>query len=79
MKTSLEIAAELFHENETLAGNDREKANLYRGLSLLAGALRGLEKELAEVESDVQGGPPRFYQQEREREDAGKNGTSGPA
>jgi hypothetical protein len=77
MKTSLETAAELFHENETLAGDDREKANLYRGLSLLAGALRGLEKDLAEVESDMQlGGPARFYQQEREREE---NGTSGPA
>ena len=62
MKRPLEAAAELFRSNESLAGGDREKANLYRGLSLLAEGLVRLEKEMAEVESDMQDGPSHFYQ-----------------
>ena len=65
MKRPLEEAAELFRGNEALAGDDREKANLYRGLTLLAEGLRRLEKELAEVESDIQDGPSHFYQRRR--------------
>ncbi|HEX4263486.1 MAG TPA: hypothetical protein VH597_04030 [Verrucomicrobiae bacterium] len=65
MKRPLEEAVELFRENEALAGGDREKANLYRGLSLLAEGLRRLEKELAEVDSDLQDGPSHFYQRRR--------------
>src|SRR5262249_48254337 len=62
MKRPLEEASDLFQENEVLAGGDREKANLYRGLRLLAESLSQLEKELAEVESAIQGGPSHFYQ-----------------
>ena len=62
MKRPLEAAAELFRSNEGLAGEDREKANLYRGLSLLAEGLLRLEKEMAEVESEMQDGPSHFYQ-----------------
>jgi hypothetical protein len=62
MKRPLEEAAELFRESEKRAGDDRDKAALYRGLRLLADGLRRLEKELIEVESDVQVGPTRFYQ-----------------
>jgi hypothetical protein len=62
MKRPLEEAVELFQENEGLAGSDREKANLYRGLSLLAGGLQRLEKELSAVESEMQEGPSHFYQ-----------------
>jgi hypothetical protein len=65
MKRPLEEAVELFRGNEALAGGDREKANLYRGLSLLAEGLRRLEKELAEVDSDLQDGPSHFYQRRR--------------
>jgi hypothetical protein len=67
MKRPLEEAAELFRENEALAGSDREKANLYRGLSLLADGIRQLERELAEVESEQQDGPSNFYQRHRTR------------
>jgi hypothetical protein len=62
MKRPLQEAAELFRGNEALAGGDREKANLYRGLSLLAEGLRRLEKEVAEVEAEIQDGPSHFYQ-----------------
>jgi hypothetical protein len=62
MKRPLDEASELFRENEELASRDREKANLYRGLSLLTEGLRRLERELAEVESDIQDGPSHFYQ-----------------
>ena len=62
MKRPLEEAAELFRGNEALAGGDREKVNLYRGLSLLAEGLRRLEKEMEEVESEIQDGPSHFYQ-----------------
>ena len=62
MKRSLEEAAELFRENEALAGGDREKTNLYRGLRLLAEGLRKVERELAEVEIENQDGPSNFYQ-----------------
>ena len=62
MKRPFDEAAELFRENEALAGRDREKANFYRGLSLLAEGLRKLQKEMAEVESDMQDGPSHFYQ-----------------
>jgi hypothetical protein len=67
MKRPLEEAAELFRENETLAGGDRERINLYRGLSLLAQGLQRIEKELAAVDSEIQGGPARFYQRRRVR------------
>jgi hypothetical protein len=77
MKRPLEEAAELFRENEALAGGDREKANLYRGLSLLAEGLRRLEKELAEVDSDLQDGPSHFYQ--RRRPGVRKEVRAGPA
>lgn len=62
MKRPLESALELFRSNEALVGEDREKGNLYRGLSLLAEGLLRLEKEMAEVESDMQDGPSHFYQ-----------------
>jgi hypothetical protein len=67
MKRSLEEAAELFAENEALAGGDKERANLYRGLRLLAEGVRKLERELAEVESERQDGPSNFYQRRRTR------------
>ena len=67
MKRPLEEAADLFRENETLAENDKERANLYRGLRLLAEGMRKLERELAEVESERQDGPSNFYQRRRTR------------
>ena len=67
MKRPLEEAAELFRENEAMTGSDREKANLYRGLSLLAEGMRRLERELAEVEIEKQDGPSNFYQRRRMR------------
>lgn len=67
MKRPLDEAAELFRENEARAGDDKEKANLYRGLTLLAEGVRRLEKELAEVESERQDGPSNFYQRRRTR------------
>jgi hypothetical protein len=67
MKRPLEEAAELFRENEAMAGNDREKANLYRGLGLLAAGMRRLERGLAEVETERQDGPSNFYQRRRTR------------
>jgi hypothetical protein len=67
MKQPLEEAAELFRENEALAGTDTEKANLYRGLTLLAEGMRRLEQELAEVEVERQDGPASFYQRDRTR------------
>jgi hypothetical protein len=62
MKRPLEEAAELFRGNEALAGGDREKANLYRGLTQLVEGLRRLEKGLAEAASDSEGGSSHFYQ-----------------
>jgi hypothetical protein len=67
MKRPLEEAAKLFRDNEALAGADREKANLYRGLRLLAEGVRKLERELAEVETENQDGPANFYQRGRTR------------
>lgn len=67
MKRPLEEAAELFRENEALAGNDKERANLYRALGLLTEGVRRLEKELAEVEAERQDGPSNFYQRRRTR------------
>lgn len=67
MKRPLDEAAELFRENEARAGQDREKANLYHGLSLLAQSLRRVEKELEEVESEMQASPKYFYQRRRLR------------
>jgi hypothetical protein len=61
MKRPLEEAAELFRENENLAGSDREKANLYHGLALLAEEMRRIEKEMADVEEELQSGPSYFY------------------
>lgn len=62
MKQPFEEAAELFRENEATAGNNREKANLYRGLSLLAEGLSRLEQEVSGVEADMQAGPSHFFQ-----------------
>jgi len=67
MKRPLEEASELFRQNEAIAGSDKERANLYRGLRLLAEGVRKLEKELAEVESEQQDGPSNFYQRRRTR------------
>ena len=67
MKRPLDQAAELFRENEARAGDDREKANLYHGLSLLAQSLRKVEQELEEVESEMQAGSRYFYQRRRLR------------
>ena len=67
MRRPLDEAAKLFRENEARAGGDKEKANLYRGLSLLAEGVRRLEKELAEVETERQDGPSNFYQRRRTR------------
>jgi len=67
MKRPLEAAADLFRENEALAGGDKERTNLYQGLRLLAEGMRKLEKELAEVESERQDGPSNFYQRRRTR------------
>jgi len=68
MKRPLEEAAELFRENELLAGGDKERANLYRALSLLTEGVRRLERELAEVEAERQDdGPTGFYQRRRTR------------
>lgn len=67
MKRPLDEATELFRENEARAGDDREKANLYHGLGLLAEGLRRLEKELAQVESEMQAGPSPFYERRRLR------------
>jgi hypothetical protein len=61
MKKPLEEAAELFKECEKRAGDDRDKAALYRGLRLLADGLRRMERELADVESEMHEGPSRFY------------------
>jgi len=69
MKRPLEEAAELFRGNEALTGGDPEKTNLYRGLSLLAEGLARLEKELTEVESEMQDGPSHFYQRPTARGD----------
>jgi hypothetical protein len=67
MKRPLDEATELFRENEVRAGEDREKANLYHGLSLLAESLRRVEKELEAVESEMQACPQYFYQRRRLR------------
>lgn len=67
MKRPLDEATELFKENEAPAGQDREKANLYHGLSLLAQGMRRLEQELEEVESEIQDSPSHFYKQRRLR------------
>ncbi|HWC58694.1 MAG TPA: hypothetical protein VHC44_03300 [Verrucomicrobiae bacterium] len=67
MKRPLDEAAELFRENEALAGTDRERANLYRALGFLTEGVRRLEKELAEVEAERQDGPSNFYQRRRTR------------
>jgi hypothetical protein len=62
MKKPLEEAAQLFRENEAeVSTGDREKANLYRGLALLAEGLRRLEKDMEDLESEIQEGPNRFY------------------
>jgi hypothetical protein len=67
MKRPLDEAAELFRENEAMAGKDKERANLYRALGLLTEGVRRLEKELAEVEAERQDGPSNFYQRRRTR------------
>jgi hypothetical protein len=67
MKRPLDEATALFRENEARAGEDREKANLYHGLSLLAEGLRRLEKELAELQSGRHNGAPTVSQRRRMR------------
>lgn len=67
MKRPLDEATELFKENEARAGADEEKANFYRGLSLLAQGLRKLQKEIEVVESEMQESPSHFYQRRRSR------------
>lgn len=55
MKSQLEEAAALFRENEMMFGDvrqDKEKANLYRGLALLAEGLASLEKRVEEQENE---------------------------
>lgn len=57
MKRTLDEAAELFRQNELIIENgnsDLEKANLYRGLALLAEGLRKLERRLDELEGEMQ-------------------------
>jgi len=67
MKRPLDEAVELFRENETLAGTDRERANLYHALGLLAEGMRRLERGLAEVEAERQDGPSKFHPRRRAR------------
>lgn len=53
MKSPLEEAATLFKENEMLFGDvkqDKEKANFYRGLALLAEELASIKKRLEALE-----------------------------
>jgi hypothetical protein len=53
MKSPLEEASALFRENEMLFGDvkqDKEKANLYRGLALLAEGMGRLEERLERLE-----------------------------
>ena len=53
MKASFEEAAALFRENEMQFGDveqDREKANLYRGLVMLADGLARLDARLDQLE-----------------------------
>jgi hypothetical protein len=49
MNHPIEEAIELFRENEALFGDirqDKEKANLYRGLAAMAEALREVQESL---------------------------------
>jgi len=49
MNRSIEEAIELFRENETWFGDvrqDKEKANLYRGLAAMAEALKDMQESL---------------------------------
>jgi hypothetical protein len=55
MKSQLEEAATLFRENEMMFGDvrqDKEKANLYRGLALLAEGFVRLEKRVEQQENE---------------------------
>jgi hypothetical protein len=55
MKSELEEAVALFRENEMMFGDvrqDKERANLYRGLALLAEGLVRLEKRFEEQQSE---------------------------
>jgi len=57
MKKAFEEAAELFRENEKLSdrsGRQREHANFYRGLALLAEGLHKLEKKFDQIEPNSQ-------------------------
>lgn len=70
MKKPLELAAELFQSNEHLIeGHDseQEKANLYKGLSLLAQGLQALEKRVEQLESAGSTERSRSYPQRRFR------------
>ncbi|MDB6108266.1 MAG: hypothetical protein JWR69_16 [Pedosphaera sp.] len=54
MKASFQEAASLFRENEMQFGDvkqDKEKANLYRGLVLLAEGLARLDARLDQLEA----------------------------
>lgn len=58
MKSPLEEAELLFKENEMLFGDvkqDKEKANLYRGLAQLAEGMSQLEKRMKNLEMEELG------------------------
>ncbi len=58
MKRELEVAAELFRQNEALSGGpgtEQERANLYRGLALLAEGLHKIEKRFERLDPDGAG------------------------
>lgn len=60
MKLPLEEAEALFRENEMLFGDvkqDKEKANLYRGLARLAEGLSRLEERIERLEMEKVGAP----------------------
>jgi hypothetical protein len=54
MKESFQEAASLFRENEMLFGDvkqDKEKANLYRGLVMIAEGLARMDARLDQLEA----------------------------
>jgi hypothetical protein len=56
MKRPIEEALELFRENETWFGDvrqDKEKANLYRGLAALAEALGEIQQSLDQINQNA--------------------------
>ncbi len=56
MNTLIEEAIQLFRENETAFGDikqDKEKANLYRGLAALAEALQELQASIDQLNQNA--------------------------